>query len=106
VFVGVTIRGGEPVGAEMPIRRTGEALARVRGAVSIGDTIGFEATRDYLVKNGVPSVGTAEQSVAADTTQLIRVFLGAAVAGLAKRQFSVCIDGVTKTAWFYATEPE
>ena len=76
VFVGVTIRGGEPVGAEMPIRRTGEALARVMGPVSVGDALGFSAGVDYLVLNGEPSVGTVEQDIAGATVSLVRVYLG------------------------------
>lgn len=86
-FAGVSTRHSESIhsmyGAEIPLQKTGYALARVLGPVAAGDTIGIQLsggsanTQSALMGSGHDiAVGTACQSIGAATVALIRVNLG------------------------------
>lgn len=75
VLAGVTVRDGENAGKEVLLQASGEALARVRGPVNVGDSLGRSNGNDYLVA-GTDAGLVALQSVATSVTQLIRVRFG------------------------------
>lgn len=84
VFVGVTVRQDEPVDKPFKVQKTGTALVRVQGPVSVDDSLGLAASTtdwEYLIKDGSPGVGKALQNISADTVQLIQVALGSGGGG-------------------------
>lgn len=84
VFVGVTVRQDEPVDKPFKVQRTGLALARVQGPVSVDDSLGLASSAtdwEYLVKDGTPSVGKAQQEITGETVTLIQVALGSGGGG-------------------------
>lgn len=85
VFCGVTARHDEPDdGPEgVPCIASGQALARVMGPVSDGDSLGRSNGHDYLAPPtaGAAAVATARQSVPSGVVRVIEILIGGGAGG-------------------------
>lgn len=84
VFVGATVNH-QP--ARKPVAVTaqgheGVLLVRVKGPAAVGDSVGYSASEDALVKDGSPAVGTLLDAVSeGDGKRVARVRVGVAGSG-------------------------
>jgi hypothetical protein len=85
VFVGVTVRDQERAVGKVPVRSSGEVLARVQGPVKANDPVGKAALAltqaGHLVAGGQSPVGQALADIAGAVVNLIPVRLGAGGGG-------------------------
>jgi hypothetical protein len=74
VFAGVVTRQRQLDSVTIPAQTTGRLLARVKGPVSVRDSLGLSAGHDYLVVgDGSADVGAALQSIPDTSVRLIAV---------------------------------
>lgn len=76
VFAGVTLLEAEEAAGPVRVAYTGDHPVRVRGPVSVMDSLGLSAGQNYLVSGGAPTVAQALEAVASGTTKLIMARFG------------------------------
>jgi hypothetical protein len=83
IFCGVTCKNLQELKGQVRLS-TGEGgflYARVKGPVAVGDAVGASPGSDYLIADGEPSIGTAQQAIANTDEKLIRVNIGSGSGG-------------------------